>query len=104
MRELGFGVVGYGVWGRHHAKAIRETPGCALRAICAASPESRAAAAETGAATYADFRELLARSDLDIVNIVVPNHLHETVACAALESGRHVLLEKPLSTTIASCD
>lgn len=105
MANLGFGLVGYGAWGKCHAQAIRETAGCELRAVCARTEESRkAAASQTRAAIYADFRDLLARSDLDIIDIVVPNHLHEEVACAALESGRHVLLEKPMSTSIASCD
>ncbi len=105
MQKLGFGLVGYGAWGTHHAQAIQNTPGCELRAVCARTPEARERAArETGAATYADFGELVARSDLDVVDIVVPNDLHETVACVALEAGRHVLLEKPMSTSVASCD
>ena len=39
-----------------------------------------------------------------MVDIVVPNYLHEEVAVAALESGRHVLLEKPMATSIEACD
>lgn len=105
MQKLGFGLVGYGAWGTHHAQAIRETQGCELRAVGARTPEARERAArETGASTYTDFRELVARSDLDIIDIVVPNDLHETVACAAFEAGKHVLLEKPMSTSVASCD
>jgi myo-inositol 2-dehydrogenase / D-chiro-inositol 1-dehydrogenase len=105
MTTIGFGLVGYGAWGRHHARAIQQTPGCELRAVCARTDESCAlAVSETGAAGYTDFRELLARTDLDIVDIVVPNYLHEKIACAALAGGRHVLLEKPMSTSVASCD
>lgn len=105
MSRLGFGLLGYGAWGKHHARAIQETDGAELRAICAASEASRQAAAiDTGVEVYAEYRELLARPDIDIVDIVVPNYLHEEFACAALESGKHVLLEKPMSTSIASCD
>lgn len=105
MQNLAFGLVGYGAWGTHHAQAIRNTPGCELRAVCARTQEARERAArETGAETYADFRELVLRSDLDVIDIVVPNDLHEKVACVALEAGRHVLLEKPMSTSVASCD
>lgn len=105
MRRLAFGLVGYGAWGRHHAQVIRNTPECELRAVCARTPEVREQAArETGATTCADFRELVARSDLDIIDIVVPNYLHEAVACAGLEAGKHVLLEKPMSTSVAACD
>lgn len=97
--------MGYGAWGKHHASAIRETKGCELRAVCARSEQSRAAAAsETGAAVYADLNQLLARDDIQIVDIVVPNFLHEAMACAALRSGKHVLLEKPMATSVASCD
>ncbi|MBI3281862.1 MAG: Gfo/Idh/MocA family oxidoreductase [Acidobacteria bacterium] len=105
MRKLRFGLIGYGAWGKCHARAIQETAGCELRAVSAASDTSVAAAAsETGAAVFRDFRELLASSEVDVVDIVVPNYLHEEIACASLESGRHVLLEKPMSTSIASCD
>ena len=105
MNNLGFGLVGYGAWGKCHAQAIQGTPGCELRAVCAATEETcKTAAVETGAIVYGDYRDLLARADLDIVDIVVPNYLHEEVACSALDSGRHVLLEKPMSTGIASCD
>ncbi|MGH9325995.1 MAG: Gfo/Idh/MocA family protein [Terriglobia bacterium] len=105
MSTLNFGLVGYGAWGTCHARAIRETPGCELRAVCVSSPEARTrAASETGATVYADFREMAAQPGIDIVDIVVPNYLHEAVACAALESGKHVLLEKPMATTVESCD
>ena len=105
MPNLRFGLVGYGAWGSHHARVIRETSGCELRAVCARSEESRTRAAkETGAETVADYRELVSRSDVDVVDIVVPNFLHEAMSVAALESGKHVLLEKPMATSIAACN
>jgi myo-inositol 2-dehydrogenase/D-chiro-inositol 1-dehydrogenase len=103
--SIRFALLGYGAWGRHHARAIQETAGAELLAICAASDASRRAAAEeTGSNVYADYRELLARNDIDVADIVIPNHLHEEAACAALESGKHVLLEKPMATSIEACD
>lgn len=51
----------------------------------------------------ASWDELLAIEDIDVVDIVLPNHLHEAAALAALRSGRHVLLEKPLATTADAC-
>jgi myo-inositol 2-dehydrogenase/D-chiro-inositol 1-dehydrogenase len=76
-----------------------------LRAVCTRTEKSRAqAAAETAVTAYTNLGDLLARTDLDIIDIVVPNYLHEEIACAALESGRHVLLEKPMSTNVASCN
>lgn len=105
MKTLGFGLIGYGAWGKCHAQAIRETSGCELRAVAAASEASRKAASEeTSAEVYADYRELVSRDDLDVVDIVVPNYLHEEVATAALAAGRNVLLEKPMSVSAESCD
>ena len=47
--------------------------------------------------TYGDYRELLAHPDIDAVSVVVPNHLHLPVTLAAVEAGKHVLVEKPLA-------
>ncbi len=104
MNEVRFALIGYGSWGRCHAQAILESPGCDLVAICARTHESRGlAAAETGAAVYDDFLELARRPDLDVIDIVLPNHLHESAAVAAFENGKHVLLEKPMATDVDSC-
>jgi len=56
------------------------------------------------AAVYTDYCELLKRDDLDVVDIVLPSHLHHDVAAAALRSKRHVLLEKPMCLSLADCD
>ena len=105
MKSLGFGLVGYGAWGMCHARAIARTPGCRLEGICAVTEETRERAArETGATTFRDYHELVAQPNLDVIDVVLPNHLHEAVARAALDKGKHVLLEKPMSTSVASCD
>ena len=104
--HLRFGLVGYGLWGKHHAHAIEKAPGATLAAIACSS-------AETEAAAKADFprvpvcrgyRHLLDRADVDAVDIVVPNHLHAEVGVAALEAGKDVLLEKPMALTLSECD
>lgn len=105
MKTLSFGLIGYGAWGKCHAEAIRQSPGCELRAVGARTDEARARAAhDTDAATYADYRELVHLPGLDVVDIVAPNHLHEEMAVAALDAGKHVLLEKPMATTVSACD
>ncbi|MGH9648179.1 MAG: Gfo/Idh/MocA family protein, partial [Bryobacteraceae bacterium] len=105
MQTVRFGLVGYGAWGKFHARAIRETAGCELRAIgCGTDVSVQAANSEAGAFVSTDFHEVVARPDIDVVDIVVPNYLHESVACAALEAGKHVLLEKPMSVSVESCD
>src|SRR4051812_28880715 len=99
MLEVRCGLIGYGAWGRHHAEAISATAGAQLVAICARSEQSQAAAvaAHPGARVYADYREMLAREQLDLCDIVLPSDQHFTVARAVLESGRHLLLEKPMA-------
>jgi myo-inositol 2-dehydrogenase / D-chiro-inositol 1-dehydrogenase len=104
--SLRFGLVGYGLWGRHHAGAIVRAPGATLAAIACRTPETAEAARKDypDAAVDLDYRALLARRDIDSVDIVVPNDLHEEIGVAALEAGKDVLLEKPLAPTLAACD
>ena len=101
-----FGLVGYGLWGRHHARAIVHAPGATLTAIACRTPATATAARQSFPLLpiYLDYRELLARADVDAVDVVVPNDLHAEVGVAALEAGKDVLLEKPLAPTLAACD
>jgi myo-inositol 2-dehydrogenase/D-chiro-inositol 1-dehydrogenase len=101
-----FGLIGFGAWGRCHAEAIARTPGAELAAIAARSPESCAAARQQfpAARVTGDYRELVTQADLDVVDIVLPSHLHREVGCAALDAGRHLLLEKPMALSVAQCD
>ncbi|NND97170.1 MAG: Gfo/Idh/MocA family oxidoreductase [Pirellulaceae bacterium] len=101
-----FGLVGFGAWGQHHANAITVTDGAQLVAIAARSDESVAAAkaAYPDAHVYNDFNEMVARDDLDFVDVVVPSHLHHQVATAVLNAGKHLLLEKPMGVTLDECD
>ena len=105
-RPMRFGLVGYGLWGRLHAEAIRRAPDALLVAIACASRETAAAAEQAlpGVPVYLDYRALLARPDIDAVDIVVPNHLHAEVGVAALLAGKDVLLEKPMAPTVEACD
>lgn len=100
------GLVGFGAWGQHHANAIKVTEGVDLVAIAARSDSSTAAAKEAypDADVYSDFNELIARDDLDFVDVVVPSHLHHAVAMAVLGSGKHLLLEKPMGVSLGECD
>jgi myo-inositol 2-dehydrogenase/D-chiro-inositol 1-dehydrogenase len=101
-----FGLIGYGLFGAHHAAAIAATDGAELAAISVKSDKSQSAAREAHPATdvSGDYREMLARDDIDIVSVVVPNHLHYEVGRATLESGKHLLLEKPMALQVAHCD
>jgi myo-inositol 2-dehydrogenase/D-chiro-inositol 1-dehydrogenase len=106
MTPLRFGLIGHGLWGGHHGRAIAQTGGARLAAVAERSEEGRAAArqAHPDAAIFDDYRELLAREDVDVVDVVVPSHLHFEIAAAALEAGKHVLVEKPMTLTVEHCD
>ena len=101
-KAVRFGLVGFGAWGSHHARAINETDGAELVAIAARSEQSQSAAraAHRTVDVVSDYRLLLERDDVDVIDIAVPTHVHHEVACAALRAGKHVLLEKPMAATI----
>ena len=105
-KHLKAGLVGFGAWGQHHANAIKVTEGVDLVAIAVPSDASASAAKDDypDADIYRDFRELVAREDLDFVDVVVPSHLHHEVASAVLETGKHLLLEKPMGVSVDECD
>src|SRR4029078_6777893 len=77
-----------------------------LKAIAARSDASRNAAQEAfpQARVYADYRELLARNDIEAVDVVVPSYFHHEIASAALSAGKHLLLEKPMALSLRECD
>jgi predicted dehydrogenase len=111
--EIGVGIVGYAFMGRAHSQAWRTvshafdvplTP--ALAAICGRDEAAaRAAAARLGwAAVETDWRALIARDDVQLIDISAPGDLHAPIAIAALEAGKHVLCEKPLANTAAEAE
>lgn len=102
-----FGLVGAGRWGSQHAAAIRQHPGAELAAVAVSNPESaRRVETELGVPVFADYRAMLARPDLrlDVLDVVAPNALHAALTLAGLGAGLHVLVEKPLATTLEACD
>ena len=101
-----FGVIGYGLWGRRHADAIAKLDSAELAAVSCRSVFTAATAWQDypDVSVYLDYRDLLARDDIDAVTVVVPNYLHAEVGIAALESGKDVLMEKPMAATAEECD
>ena len=101
-----FALVGFGAWGSHHARAIVESPGAELVAIAARSEKSQAAAREAhpGVRVVSDYRELLTDASIEVVDVVLPSHLHHRVGCDVLSSGKHLLMEKPMALCEAECD
>jgi myo-inositol 2-dehydrogenase/D-chiro-inositol 1-dehydrogenase len=100
------GLVGYGAWGRMHAATIARIPELSLAAVmCGSEASARAAAADLpGIMVYRELDALLRDPAVDLIDIVAPNNLHAAMAVAALDAGKHVLLEKPMATTLADAE
>src|ERR1700676_1224172 len=93
-------VVGVGYLGRFHAQKYASLPNSHLVGVADPSAKARSAvAAELNVAAYADYRELLGH--VDAVSIVTPTPLHFDVAKDFLEAGANVLVEKPMTVTVA---
>ncbi len=105
MTTVPVGLIGYGAWGRHHARAIASVPHTQLTAICSRSAENAAEARKDypDATIYADYREMLDREPIELCDVVLPSDLHFDVSRAVLDSGRHLLLEKPMTLSVAHC-
>ena len=98
---LRLGVVGVGVMGYNHARVLAEMPGVSLVGV--ADPDDKQAdfvRRTLGCATVPDISDLLALG-VDAVSIAAPTHLHRNIALAAVARGVHVMVEKPISTSVA---
>ncbi len=110
---LGVGMVGYAFMGAAHSQGWRtaghvfELPmRPALAAICGRDRSAVDTAADRlgWAAAETDWRALIARDDVQLVDICTPGDSHAEIAIAALEAGKHVLCEKPLANTVAEAE
>ena len=100
MMQLRTAVVGVGYLGKFHAEKLASLPDSRLVAVVDVDAETRErVASASGARAVADYRELLGA--VDAVCIAVPTHLHHGVARDFLRHGAHVLVEKPVTTTVA---
>src|SRR5262249_3293783 len=95
------GVIGAGGWGMNHVRALAAVPGAELVAVADAQELRRAAASagRAGIRTYAAADDLLGDTHVDAVVIATDSPSHARVALAALDAGKHVLVEKPLALT-----
>ena len=100
---IGIGVLGYGYWGPNLVRNFWATPGCRVVAVADPREITHKAVAETFPRidTYADCDDLLARRDVDAVVIATPVSTHYSLACKALDRGKHVLIEKPMCQSSA---
>jgi myo-inositol 2-dehydrogenase/D-chiro-inositol 1-dehydrogenase len=103
--ELRMALIGAGSWGRLVAAEMARVPGLALAGVAdSALASARCAADALGSRAYARVDEVLADDDVDAVAIAVPNDLHAELAIAALQQGKHVLIEKPMALTVEEAE
>lgn len=99
------GIVGCGGFARFAAVQFLELPGVSVRAICEPNPEAAKLGEDLfGVPNVDDAVALVQRDDVDLVYIATPPALHFPQAKAALEAGKHVICEKPLTVTTAEAD
>lgn len=104
-RPIGIGLIGAGWWGEQHARAIARAGGVRLVASCRADAQRiDDFTVGHGGVGRRGIDELLADPAVEAVVIATPHHCHEAHARAALNAGKHVLLEKPMATSVAACD
>jgi predicted dehydrogenase len=105
--EVRYGVIGTGMMGVEHLANLRVLDGVAVTAIADPNADSRAAgerAAGESVVAFDDHRDLIASGRCDALVIASPNHTHVDVATDVLVTDLHVMIEKPLCTTVADCD
>lgn len=110
---LGVGMVGYAFMGAAHSQAWRTAPrffDLPLTPVMRVLGGRDVAAVKSAADrlgwqdTATSWQELVARDDVDLVDVCTPGHTHAEIAIAALEAGKHVLCEKPLANTVAEAE
>lgn len=106
MKMINIGLIGYGFMGRTHSNAFRKVGNFfdlsyqpVLKAICARDGSKAAAFAKRWGyeSVETDWRRLIARDDIDLIDICTPNSSHADIAIAAAKAGKMILCEKPLS-------
>lgn len=105
MQPIRWAIIGLGRFGQVHARVLQGLPGVALTAVCGRSPErlQQAAAGLGDVRVATDYRSVLDDSAVDAVTIATHWRDHFEIALAALASGKHVLLEKPMAASGDEC-
>ncbi|WP_169974099.1 Gfo/Idh/MocA family protein [Tautonia rosea] len=108
-KDLRIGIIGYGFMGRTHSNAYKQVPQFfdsplrpVLKAVCGRDANNAKAFAERWGyeSIETDWRKLIARDDIDAIDICTPNNTHAEIAIAAAEAGKMVLCEKPLAMNL----
>ena len=106
MSNINIGVIGYGYWGPNIVRNFFTAPNCTVKAVADGRPERLAALAKTfpsinGVKTG---EEIINDTEIDAVVVATPVFTHFALAKKALENGKHVLIEKPITSTVAQAE
>ena len=105
MSAVRFGILGCGVIGPHHARAIAGLEGAELVAVADKDHvRARKLAEEYGCAWHGDLAGLLAEAEVDAVSVCTPSGVHAEQAAVVLEAGKDVVIEKPVDVTLEAVD
>ena len=104
-KKIRFAVVGCGHIGKRHAEMVVRDPGAELVALCDIRPKEELGIEAYPVAFFSDMTSLLQSGlDIDVINICVPNGLHAEQAIQAIESGHHVVIEKPMALQVQDAE
>ncbi len=106
MAALRVGIIGGGRIAALHALPYDENPKAEIWAVCDVDEDiARSRAEDWGVARwFTDYRDMLAESAIDAVEVITPHHLHADMTVAALEAGKHVSVQKPMANHVSECD
>jgi UDP-N-acetyl-2-amino-2-deoxyglucuronate dehydrogenase len=105
MKTWNFGIVGAGLIADFHARAINDIPNAKLVGCCDKLPKRAMKLAEKfGVRAFADYEEMLASNEIDVVTIATPSGFHAEPTIAAAKADKHVICEKPLEITLERID
>ena len=98
MRRVGAGVVGTGFWGENQVRVLRQSSKCNLVGICDSNRErAKQVGSKYSVPWYTDLREFLRIPEIEAVTVATPTHTHFRVGMQVLESGKNLLVEKPMT-------
>lgn len=103
MEQAGFAIIGTGiVGGEWHAQSYSRLPHAKLVAVCDLNEDRANEVAQKYGAekVYTDYKDMLQNPDIHAVSIATPDFAHREFAVAAAEAGKHILVEKPIATTV----
>ena len=105
MNKLKTAIIGAGKVGHTHARALLELENSQLTAVCSRTPEKgRDFADHYGIKAYTDVEEMVSECGIDAVTNCTPHPVHAATSIAAMRAGAHVIVEKPLASTLEDCD